>query len=92
MNLSVRIDFTDDHLIWYDYDSTGNLLSATYGTLTNGVFTPGKEIRIWFKKSENMIRICDMDIYNPELPTIEVYAENYNIEEIEIRNGNLLNN
>ena len=40
MNLSVRIDFTDDHLIWYDYDSTGNLLSATYGTLTNGVFTP----------------------------------------------------
>ena len=21
-----------------------------------------------------------MDIYNPELPTIEVYAENYNIE------------
>ena len=34
------------------------------------------------QKSENMIRMCDMDRYNPELPTIEVYAENYNIEGI----------
>ena len=39
-NLPDFVRFTDDHLIWYDYDSMGNRLSTTYGTLTNGVFTP----------------------------------------------------
>ena len=33
-----------------------------------------------------------MDIYNPELPTIEVNAENYNIEGIRDEEGNLICN